>query len=183
MAITDADLVVETGTGSTTANTYISRADATAYHTIRGNEAWADSDENDQCIALVRATQYIDERWVFQSKTLVTGQALQFPRFALYDRNGTNVAGTVPQEIKDAACEYALQVLGDGTGIVSLSPTPDQTDPRAITYLREKVGSLESETRYDSSNGLRTQVSYPTADRIVSKSRFVANGGGGGVIR
>ena len=183
MAITESDLVVEDGTGVPTANTYVTLSDATAYHTLRGNEIWTDADENDQCIALIRATQYIDERWVFKSVVFDDAQALQFPREVLYNRNGKDVREIVPLEIMHATYEYALEALGDGSGLVSLTPTPDQSDPRSVTYLREKVGSLESETRYDVSYGLLTQKAYPTADRIIIRSRFTTNGGGGGVIR
>ena len=182
MAITESDLVVEDGTGLPTANTYVSLTEATAYHTLRGNEIWTDSDENDQCIALVRASQYIDQRWTFKSIAFDGAQGLQFPRAVLFNRNGTDVSETVPVEIEDAAMEYALQVLGDGTGLSSLSPTPDQTDPRSMTYNREKVGSLETEVHYDSAQGLRLKKSYPTADTIITRSRFASNGGGG-VIR
>jgi len=183
MPLTSSDLVVEDGTGLATANTYISIADTDAYHLIRGNELWSDADENDKVVALVRATQYVDERWVYQSVRFVATQALIFPRTTLYNQDGTDVSETVPQEIKDATCEYALQVLGDGSGVVALSTTPDQSDPRAITYNREKVGSLETEIHYDGTRGVQVQKTYPTADRIIVRSGYTRGGGGGGVIR
>ena len=184
MSLTETDLVVEDGTGLSAANTYVGLTDATEYHRLRGNDIWADADTSDQCVALIRAAQYIDERWVFKSIIFddVDPQALQFPRYELYDRNGTDVSETVPVEIVNAACEYALEVLGDGTATVKLSVTPDQTDPRAVTYNREKVGSLETEVRYDSTRGTQVVKTYPTADRIIKRSGFL-RGAGGGVIR
>jgi|LWDU01.1.fsa_nt_gi hypothetical protein len=188
MALTETDLVVEDGTGLSTANTYVSLTDATEYHRLRGNDIWADADESDQCIALIRAAQYIDERWVFQSIIFEDGddatdpQSLQFPRYELYDRNGTDVSETVPVEIVNAASEYALLVLGDGSATVQLSPTLDATDPGNISYNREKVGSLETEVRYDSGRGTKVTATYPTADRIVLRSGFLRSKGGG-VIR
>jgi len=184
MALTEIDLVVEDGSGLPTANTYISLTDATEYHRLRGNDLWAESSEDETCVSLIRATQYIDERWVFKSVIFddVDPQALQFPRFELYDRNGTDVSEIVPAEILRATCEYALQVLGDGTGVQTLSPTPDQDDPRAVIYSREKVAVLETEVRYDSSRGIQVQKTYPTADRIILRSGFTRSSGGG-VIR
>jgi hypothetical protein len=184
MSLTATDLVVEDGTGLFDANTYIDLDEATEYHRLRGNDLWADADVSDQCVALIRATQYIDERWVFKSIIFddTDPQSLQFPRFELYDRNGTDVSETVPVEISNATCEYALQVLGDGTGNVSLSTTPDQSDPRSTSYSREKVGSLETEVHYDTGRGLQVTKTYPTADRIVLRSTFLRSTGGG-VIR
>jgi len=190
MALTETDLVVEDGTGLSTANTYVSLTDATEYHRLRGNDIWADADESDQCIALIRAAQYIDERWVFQSIIFETGdvdiptdpQSLQFPRYELYHRNGSDVSETVPVEIVNAACEYALEVLGDGTATVQLSVTPDQSNPGSVSYNREKVGSLETEVRYDTARGTQVTKTYPTADRIILRSGFLRSKGGG-VIR
>jgi len=184
MSLTETDLIVEDGTGIADANTYSSLAAATSYHALRGNDVWADADENDQVVALVRATQYVDERWTFLSIIFNDdpAQALQFPRYEMYDRNGADVSETVPVEITQATQEYALQVLGDGTALINLSPTPTQTSGDAITYNREKVGSLETEVRFDTSKGLRVTMTYPTADRIILRSGFTRTTGGG-VIR
>lgn len=182
MAVIPSDLVLEDGTGLSNSNVYASLAACTEYHRLLGNDIWADADVNDQCVSLLRATAYIDQRWTFQSVTAEETQALEFPRYILYSRNGVDVSEEVPPEIFQATCEYALQVLGDGSVIVELSPTPDQSEPQSITYQREKVGTLEEETHYDSDYGLRVQISYPKADRIIKKSGYLS-GGGGGVIR
>ena len=191
MAVTTGDLIVEDGTGLTTSTTYITLAAANEYHRLRGSEVWNDATDEDKVVALIRATQYVDERWVFRSIIYnrntstddpVGPQVLQFPRAVLYDRNGTDVKETVPVEIEDATCEYALEALGDGTALAELSPTPSQTEPKTVTYLREKVGSLESETRYDGSKGLRIRKSFPVADRIIGRSGYALNTDGG-VIR
>jgi hypothetical protein len=191
MAVTTGDLIVEDGTGLTTATTYVTLVEADEYHRIRGNEVWNEAADTDKVVALIRATQYVDERWVFLSRTFNRSlptdapagpQVLQFPRDTLYDRNGTDVKKSVPIEIKDATCEYGLEVLGDGTALTNLSTTPDQTEPKTVSYLREKVGSLESETRYDSSRGLRIRKSFPVADRIMLRSGYL-RGTDGGVIR
>ncbi len=184
MAVIEADLILEDGTGVVDANTYVDRAVALEYHRLRGNQIWEVATENDQVLALIRATQYIDTRWRFQGVIFAEDQGLIFPRESrLYDRNGFDVSETVPEEIEDATCEYALIVLGDGTTVVELAPTPDQSDPGSITLKREKVGPIEEETRYKASAGLRTTLSYPLADKIITASGYLRGGGSGGTVR
>ncbi len=184
MAVSDSDLIVEDGTGVVDANTYIDRTDSAEYHRLRGNSLWAVATENDQVLALIRATQYIDTRWHFRGVIFVEDQGLIFPRESLfYDRNGFDVSETVPEQIEDATCEYALIVLGDGVDLVDLAPIPDQSDPGSITMKREKVGPIEEETRYKATSGLRTTLSYPLADKIITTSGYLRGDGSGGTIR
>ncbi len=184
MAVTNSDLVVENGTGLSTANVYVSLATATEYHRLRGNDVWADSSENDKCVALIRATQYLDTRWSWLDVRATTTQTLSFPREELYDIDGNDVSSSVPVEIADACCEYALIVLGTGEALVELSPTPDQSTGTKVTMQRDKVGTLETETRYDTGVGVRFTTTYPHADRIVKRSGYAINsGGGGGAMR
>lgn len=180
MAVTNADLVVEDGTGLSTANVYISLADATEYHRIRGNILWEQSSENNKCVSLIRATQYLDTRWAWLDVRAYTDQTLSFPRDDIYDIDGNDVSESVPIEISNACCEYALVALGTGGTMVDLSPTPDQTVGTKVTLQRDKVGTLETETRYDTGVGVRFTMTYPQADRIVKRSGYAINGGGGG---
>lgn len=179
-----ADLVVEDGTGIAAANSYISLADAGTYHSLRGNPIWAGASDSDKVVSLVRATDYLDTRWKWQSVRGTDTQVLQFPREELYDTDGSDVSLTVPTALQDACCEYALVVLGDGTTLVDLSPAASLAAESRITLQRDRVGSLETETRYDSDLGPRVTVSYPQADRIVKSSGYIlAGGGNGGTMR
>ena len=180
MPLTDTDIVEEDGTGLATATSYIDRAAATTYHRLRGNDLWADADVNDQCVALIRATQYLDTRWIWLDTILVETQALQFPRYDLENRDGYDVGSSVPQEIADACCEYALEVLGDGTALVELSPTPSQSTGAKVTMQRDKVGDLETETRFEAGMGVRFTTTFPHADRIIKRSGYAVNGSGNG---
>ena len=179
----EADLIVENGTGLAAANTYVSLATSATYHALRGNEVWAEASESDRVVALVRSSQYIDTRWKFQDEVFVQGQGLIFPRAYLFDRDLYDVSETVPVEIEEATCEYALAVLGDGTALVELSPVQDQSNQLSVTMQRDKVGDLETETRYDSSVGARATLSYPKADRIIRRSGYTLNSSNGSVIR
>jgi len=167
------DLVVENGAGLSAANTYINLAPAATYHALRGNEIWADASESDQVVALIRATDYVESRWTFTGTPLLTTQALSFPMAAKYLNNRG----------ADVSAEYALAVLGTGAGLVDLSPAVDQTEPHSVNYKREKVGTLEEETRFDTARGIKITLSYPTADKIIQSSGFLAGGRSGSTIR
>jgi len=173
------DLVVEDGSGRLDANSYVSIADADTYHSLRGNTIWAAATDSDKVVALVRATEYLDARWTFTGDPFKATQALVFPRESEYlDRNGDDVSESVPVAIANATLEYALAVLGDGTSLVSLSPAIDQTEPWSVTYQRDQVGTLETETHYDTDKGIKVTKAYPTADRIIKASGFLVTRGG-----
>jgi hypothetical protein len=176
---TSSDMVVENGTGRLDANSYVSIIEADTYHSLRGNTIWASATESDKVVALVRATDYVDTRWKFTGEPVKSTQALVFPRKSEYlNKNGDDVSASVPVEIANATMEYALLVLGDGTALIELSPSIDQTEPWAITLQRDRVGTLETETRYDTARGIKVTKSYPTADRIIKSSGFLTSRGG-----
>lgn len=159
----------EDGTGLIDANAYITLAYANAYHMERGNSNWTGPDAARQ-EAIVRATDYIETRWgqSFRGEPefLDTPQALSFPRVCIYDRNGVAIEG-VPEVLKRATAEYALRAL---TSALMPDPTrPDSGTSGPVTSIREKVGPIESETRY--AFGLTTPelVSVPAADRLVQQ--------------
>ena len=126
-----------------------------------GNDLWEEASENDKCVSLIRATQYLDTRWVWIDVRAKATQTLGFPREEIYDMDGNDVTVSVPVEIADACCEYALVVLGTGEALVDLSPTPDQSTGIKVTMQRDKVGTLETETRYDTGVGVRFYRNVP----------------------
>lgn len=64
-------------------------------------EVWTETDSENKTKSLKRATQLID-RLNFAGSKAVTTQELEFPR-------GTDT--TIPQAIKDACCEIAINLL------------------------------------------------------------------------
>ncbi len=101
-------LIVEDGTGLGTAESYLSVADADAYHGVRGNDAWADLTVPQREQALRQSTAYIDTVQRYKGIQLTAGQALEFPRSGLIDWSGREVIG-VPKRVKDACAELALR--------------------------------------------------------------------------
>jgi hypothetical protein len=108
-------LVVEAGTGLSTANAYVSDAVCAAYHVEMGNAAWAAAVVADaRAAAIIQATRYLDrhylKRWRGSRKS--SAQALEWPRYDVVDELGATVGyDSVPIEIKHAACELALRAL------------------------------------------------------------------------
>jgi hypothetical protein len=113
-------LIVEDGTGLTTAESYASTAAISTYHSARGNAAWAALTTPQMEEAARRATEYMTGayrmRWAGERMT--AEQALDWPRrlvprkdIAYAQYYATNV---VPQEVQNACAALALKaVAGD----------------------------------------------------------------------
>lgn len=127
-------LIVEDGTGLSTAQSYVSVADADFYHTAHGNATWTGIDTLKEA-ALVRATQALDARYPWQGIRYVETQALDWPRSGAADIDGYEITG-IPQGVKDALCEMALLELVS-PGVL--------TESMEQGIKREKVGPLETE--------------------------------------
>lgn len=140
-------LVVESGTGSTTAESYISVADASTYHSNRGNTAWAALATDairEQCLR--KATDFMEQayrkRWSGYRNTAT--QVLSWPRSYVYLEPFVSGAvgaypylvadNIVPTEVKNACAILALKASTD-------TLAPDLTQ----AVLREKVDVLEVE--------------------------------------
>lgn len=104
-------LVVEDGTGLSTAESYISVADADTYFTNHGSPSdWTSAATAEKESALRYATSFLDDSYSWYSSIINTDQALGWPRVDYWDSEGRIISG-VPQKIKDATCEMALEHL------------------------------------------------------------------------
>ena len=146
-------LVVEDGTGKADAESYISAADASTYHTARGNTAWAGlASDTIREQMLRKATDYITAtykgRW--KGMPVSTLQALDWPRAYVerevpYDVTQTppnNIDGNlwwpsdeVPTAVVRATAELALRAI-DGDLAPDIDPpvTSERVGPIAVTY-------------------------------------------------
>jgi hypothetical protein len=153
-------LSVETGTGASTSDSYISLVAAATYHTDRGNTAWAAlaSDAvREQCLR--KATDYMvgayRQRW--KGVRLNATQALDWPRFNVYLEPVLNGAvsdypylvasNIVPVEVQRACAELALKAA-----------TATLLDDTSQQVIREKVGPIEVE--YDKYSSQNTKYSF-----------------------
>lgn len=128
MAIT---IVKETGAIVANANSYCTLADATTYHSDRGNSAWAEADTADKNAALVRATFDLEnmyknkwvgvktQSWIASDGSNATPvQSLAWPRVEkahetdptlLTDVDGLKIQkNEVPLAVRHAQFELAL---------------------------------------------------------------------------
>lgn len=104
-------LVVEDGSGLSTAESYISAADCDAYFSEHGDPSeWTSATTAEKEAALRYATSYLDDNYEWYSSLLTRTQALDWPRNPYLDSQGRYIEG-VPQKIKDATCEMALEHL------------------------------------------------------------------------
>lgn len=131
-------LVVEDGTGLTTAESFISVADASTRHTAFGNAGWAAAaSDTVREQALRKATAYMEQvyrsRWKGVRHTV--DQALSWPRNSVVVDGFVVIdSDVVPAEVKNACADLALKALDE-----ALAPDLE----RAV--IREKVGPIETE--------------------------------------
>lgn len=147
-------LIVEDGTGITGAESYVSIAEADAYHLKMGNSQWpqppsatpedpapVDLDLAKKESMLRRGAIYLDGTYRAQVNGIakIKIQSLLFPRLYATYWDGTSIdANSVPQIYKDAQCEVALLAF---TG-AALAVT---TTAGAGELKRKKIDVLEWE--------------------------------------
>lgn len=114
-------LVTETGTGSATAESFCSVADATTYHANRGNAAWALLSNAVMEQSLRKATDFMEGRYRARWKGYKNSatQALTWPRAFCYlepfylgavgDYPFLVASNIVPNEVKNACASLALR--------------------------------------------------------------------------
>lgn len=153
-------LIVEDGTGLSTAESFCSIADATSYHAKYGNEAWLSQPDSEREIHLRRATQFLEAefrgRW--KGIRVKTEQALAWPRYDVCDEDEAWVSSSaVPVQVRDATAILAL---------ISATETlvPD-LEAGAVKRERVKVGDIEEETEYVGAK--RERKSYTLAEQML----------------
>ena len=136
-------LTVEDGTGLSTADSYVSIADALSYHAAMGNTAWAAATEGAQEIALRRATQYLDTEYRYRGIRRTTTQALEWPRVN-YESDYRAEEWPVVA-VEQATCEAALRALTD---TLRADVSSDQVTEETVGPITIKYASKSGQTRY-----------------------------------
>lgn len=152
-------LIVEDGAGLATAESYLSVADATTYHTNMGSSAaWASVGvETVQEAMLRRATNYLRSRYynMWEGTAVAVAQRLDWPRSGVPTRDGFGsiASNAVPEEVKNACAELALKAF-------SADLMPDESQ----AVKREKIGPIEVE--YDQTSP--SAPSYVAIDAMLA---------------
>lgn len=151
------------------ANAYITVAFLDAFHADRANSLVGFTSTNKET-AIVRATDYLDGRFIFIGDKTTVQQRTAWPRASAVDREG-NVRGGIPFEIKEATCEYAFRAL-----TVPLNPDPVRDATGQIVQSKsESVGPISESVSYIGGGGF-VMPSYPAADNRLRASGLVVSG-------
>jgi len=150
------------------ANAYVDSAYVVTYHADRGLDL-SGVNTGDLEAAIVRATDYLDQRFTFVGTPIYSDQTTSWPRSGAKDSNGWLVSG-IPLAVKQATAEYANIALSK-----DLSPAPERDPSGQVVAARsEKTGPIEESIRYASA-GVFTMPKYPKADRILTVRGLVAS--------
>lgn len=153
--------VAEDGTGLDDANSLCDVAYADAYFVDRANTVWAALTTANKQVALIKATDYIEtrylNRWKGSEQFPDNPQALSFPRLYIgYDDQ-------VPINIKKATAEYALR---SRTAPLGADPTVDASGLQ-VQSTRNKVGPIETEKTFKEGGSISLWRPYPMADGLL----------------
>jgi hypothetical protein len=149
-------LIVEDGTGLSTAESYISVADANTYiAAYRGaNATWDAATEASKEVAARQATKYLDGTNTWKGQKEFSTQSLDWPRIYAYDETGAAYDG-IPTALEQATAEVMFLII---TG-----ETITETVTRSGQTIREKVDVIEVEY----AEGASFQPHYPIVSRLI----------------
>lgn len=151
------------------ANAYADLAYVRGYHADRGTDLSATSDALLQG-AIIRATDYVDKRYVFMGERRNRDQTTEWPRRDTYDRSGYLIEG-IPRAVLQAVAELALRAL---TADLLGDPSRDDTG-RTILAKAEGVGPLREEVTY-AGGGAFSFPEYPAVDRLLQTAGIIRTG-------
>lgn len=148
-------LIVEDGTGKSTADAYVSTANAATYHTDRNNAAWSSLSTAAKEAAIRYATAALDGMYAWTGTVISSTQALGWPRSGADDDEGRTIdSDVVPTRVVAATCELAL---------LHATAALNSSYERGGAVRREKIGPLEFE--YEPGAGAETDL--PILSRII----------------
>ena len=156
---------VETGTGSSTANAYVSVADADTYNVDHEMDTdWSKAGDSAKQKAIRLATQYLDLKYrtLWRGRRYNEDQALAWPRTAFYDYDGYTIeAETIPTALKNACTELAIRVIkGD-----DLFPINENPGLRSKAIHNATTGQTEV---YEGGSVGTKAKEYPVVEAMLS---------------
>lgn len=134
---------VETGTGSSTATSYVSVEDATDIidTNIHAASSWGALSLDSQQKLLSWASRYLDQHAIWEGVKTVEASALRWPRTGVCDRDGILIGpNTIPQQLKEATAEMARYLIDTDRSV--------ERDQDAIERIKADVVELEFVSGY-----------------------------------
>jgi len=140
-------LVTEDGTGRADAESYISVADAIAYHASRGNTAWAAvaTDETRAEQLLRHATDFMERRYRsrWAGMRLSVTQRLSWPRYEVPIKDAPGGYASLPSYYP---FDKVPALVGEACALLALKAIDGELkDEPEVAVKRKKVGALEVE--------------------------------------
>ena len=176
-------LIVENGTKPAGANSYVTLAEADAYHAMYGNSDWPQASFADPLNPTQEETDAEAARAALLEPLLITGtrsvdllygatyasviqpnstQSLLFPRYSFYDRFGRFIAqNVIPVPLKDAVCEVALMAL-NGDDVLPLPDAESGVQSQSVT-----VGDVATAVTYRFKPMSETYPGFNTVDKVL----------------
>lgn len=150
-------LIVEDGTGLSTAESYISVVDADTYiAAYKGADTtWDAALDAAKEVAARQATQYLDGFYTWKGIKLTSTQALDWPRSDVYDEREVLITG-VPTALENATAEMMFLII---TGVTII-----ENIDKSKQAIREKVDVIEVEYQI----GASVQPSFPIVGRLLA---------------
>jgi hypothetical protein len=133
-------VVITATVGSASANSFVTSAECDTYHEGRLNAtAWSDAVSDDKNRALVEAQRELNTL-SYEGNRVDSAQALQWPRWNACNPDGTGssfyyLSTEIPQRMKDAQCELALEFLKSGTTDLAALPSTDGVIQKTVDVL------------------------------------------------
>lgn len=126
------------------ANSYCTVAEADAYHSTRGNNPeWTAASPSDKELYLQWATRQIDSLFVFIGTRSTVQQALMWPRYNAWDRDGYPYnSSEVPIRLKNAEAEFAFQLIKEDWSQGLTSITDDGVQVGNLRTSRERHSAV-----------------------------------------
>lgn len=161
-------LVVEDGTGLSTANSYCTHAFVDTYFANQGGlVAWTAATSIARDTALRQSTAWLDTAYGtrFCGYKLTSTQALEFPRSLAYDRDGEAITG-VPLTLKRATCEVVRRMLADATQFF-----PDVDPGSNVSSSSVTVGPITVSDTFAGAQS--TERTFPVIKRLLELGSLV----------
>jgi len=119
---------------------YVDLATVNAYHSARGNTAWAAETSSDREVYIRKATDYVDRKWSYIGDKATAAQRLKWPRKYAYVEEFQLDDESIPWQVEEATAIVA-DLIRQGTfdveGVL--------TDSNAAIKRQKVEGAVELE--------------------------------------
>lgn len=131
------------------ANSHVTYAAFLAYHLDRGKD-YSDTEDYPQATveaALIRATDYQNNKYKYVGWKVSSTQGTQFPRYYIYDPNDpeANYLEVIPEPVKIDCCELAAYMIDNAILTLYGDITANNSD---IKTKKSKVDVIEKTIEY-----------------------------------